>query len=146
MERGEPGLDQEIEPLSAFLIPLFFALIGLRTDLGIFADMGALALASGLTLAAFLGKLACGLGAARGSNRAAVSFGMMPRGEVSLVFASLGLTLGPEGHRMLDRRAYSALVMMVVLTTLATPFGLRWSFARRAPEAAAAGPRSRAPS
>ncbi len=145
-DRGERGLDQEIEPLSAFLVPLFFALIGLRTDLGVFADMGALALASGLTLAAVLGKLACGLGASRGSNRAAISFGNMPRGEVSLIFASLGLTLGEAAHPVLDRRAYSALVVMVVLTTLATPFGLRWSFARKGSEAAAGGPRSRAPS
>ncbi len=55
---------------------------------------------------------------------------MMPRGEVSLVFASLGLSLAAEGHPVLDRRAYSALVMMVVLTTLVTPVGLKWSFAR----------------
>ena len=92
----------------------------------------------GLTLAAVLGKLAAGIGAAKGGNRLAVSFGMMPRGEVSLIFASLGLTLG-----VLDHRAYSALVVMVVLTTLATPFGLKWSFARGKP-AEGEGPRSRA--
>ena len=92
LDRGERGLDQEIEPLNAFLVPLFFALLGLRTDLLVFADPSALALAVGLTAAAILGKLACGLGAARGSSRLAVSFGMMPRGEVSLVFASLGVS------------------------------------------------------
>ncbi len=85
-----------------------------------------------------LGKLAAGIGSAKGGNRLAVSFGMMPRGEVSLIFASLGLTLG-----VLDHRAYSALVVMVVLTTLATPFGLKWSFARGRP-AEGEGPRSRA--
>ncbi len=93
LDRGEPGLDQEIEPLSAFLVPLFFALLGIRTDLRAFAEPGTLALALGLTVAAVLGKLAAGLGVARGGNRLAVSFGMMPRGEVSLIFASLGLTL-----------------------------------------------------
>jgi len=138
LDRGEPGLDQEIEPLSAFLVPLFFALLGIRTDLRAFAEPGTLALALGLTVAAVVGKLACGLGVARGGNRLAVSFGMMPRGEVSLIFASLGLTLG-----VIDHRAYSALVVMVVLTTLATPFGLKWSFARGKPEAEE-GPRSRA--
>lgn len=143
IDRGERGLDQEIEPLAAFLAPLFFALLGLRTDLRVFADPGALALAGGLTLAALLGKLACGAGAQRGSNRLAVSFGMMPRGEVSLIIASLGLTLGEAGHPVLDHRAYSALVMMVVLTTLLTPFGLKWSFARAGHEgpAASVGPR-----
>jgi Kef-type K+ transport system membrane component KefB len=131
LDRGERGLDQEIEPLNAFLVPLFFALLGLRTDLGVFLDPGALALAGGMTLAAILGKLACGLGAVRGSNRLAVSFGMVPRGEVSLVFASLGITLGEPGHPVIDHRAYSAIVVMVVLTTLLTPIGLKWSFRAR---------------
>jgi Kef-type K+ transport system membrane component KefB len=141
--RGERGLDQEVEPLNAFLVPLFFALLGVRTELGVFADPSALALALGLTVAAVAGKLACALGAAGGSNRLAVAFGMMPRGEVSLVFASLGLTLGGEGHAVLDRRAYSALVMMVLLTTLITPVGLKWSFARKGAGAPPSAPRSR---
>lgn len=132
VERGERGLDQEIEPLAAFLAPLFFALLGLRTDLRVFVEPGALALAGALTVAAFFGKVACGLGAQRGSSRLAVSFGMMPRGEVSLIVASLGLTLGDAEHPALDHRAYSAIVMMVVLTTLATPLGLKWSLARAA--------------
>jgi Kef-type K+ transport system membrane component KefB len=142
LDRGERGLDQEIEPLNAFLVPLFFALLGVRTDLRVFADPGALVLALGLTVAAILGKLACGLGAARGGNRLAVSFGMMPRGEVSLVFASLGLMPGEGGPSILDHRAYSALVMMVVLTTLATPLGLKWSFARAHGAPPPSGPRS----
>jgi Kef-type K+ transport system membrane component KefB len=142
LDRGERGLDQEIEPLNAFLVPLFFALLGLRTDLGVFLDPGALALALGVTVAAILGKLACGLGAARGSNRLAVSLGMVPRGEVSLVFASLGLTLGEAGNPVIDHRAYSALVVMVVLTTLLTPIGLKWSFARRKGGPGAGGPPS----
>jgi Kef-type K+ transport system membrane component KefB len=132
-ERGERGLDHEIEPLNAFLVPLFFALLGVRTDLGVLTDLGALALALGLTVAAILGKLVSGLGAARGSNRLAVAFGMMPRGEVTLVFASLGLSLASDGGTVLDHRAYSALVVVVVLTTLATPLGLKWSFLRRDP-------------
>lgn len=130
LDRGERGLDQEIEPLNAFLVPLFFALLGVRTDLGVAVQPAALALALGLTAAAVLGKLACGLGASRGSNRLAVAFGMMPRGEVTLVFASLGLSLTRDGAPVLDRRAYSALVLVVVLTTLLTPIGLKWSFER----------------
>jgi Kef-type K+ transport system membrane component KefB len=145
VDRGERGLDQEIEPLNAFLVPLFFALLGVRTDLGVFAQPGALALAAGLTVAAIAGKLACGVGAARGSNRLAVAFGMMPRGEVSLVFASLGLTVQGAGHAVLDYRAYSALVMMVMLTTLATPIGLKWSFTRRGQAPPPSAPRSRTP-
>jgi Kef-type K+ transport system membrane component KefB len=142
VERGERGLDEEIEPLNAFLVPLFFALLGVRVDLGVLVDPGTLALTLALTAAAVLGKLACGLGAARGSNRFAVSFGMMPRGEVSLVYASLGATLGEAGHLVVDRRAYAALVTMVALTTLLTPLGLKASFRRRGHEAPASAPRS----
>src|SRR6185369_12044031 len=54
LERGERGLDQEIEPLNAFLVPLFFALLGVRTDLRVLLDPASLALAVGLTAAAFL--------------------------------------------------------------------------------------------
>ncbi len=132
--RGERGLDEEVEPIGALLVPLFFVLLGLRTDLHTLADPRALALAFALTAAAILGKLACGAGASRGSNRLAVAFGMMPRGEVTLVFASLGSTLGPPGRPVVDAHAYSALVMVVVVTTLVTPVALKWSFARsRAP-------------
>src|SRR5262249_12955002 len=96
-DRGERGRDHEIEPLNAFLVPLFCALLGVRTDLRVLVAPASIALALGLTLAAVLGKLACALGAPRGSNRLAVAFGMMPRGEVSLVFASLGLSLAGDG-------------------------------------------------
>jgi Kef-type K+ transport system membrane component KefB len=143
VDRGERGLDEEIEPLNAFLVPLFFALLGVRTDLGVFVEPGALALAAGLTVAAILGKLVAGAGGARGSNRLAISFGMMPRGEVSLVFASLGLALGPKKEPVLDHRAYSALVTMVVLTTLVTPVGLKWSFSRKGRETPPSAPRPR---
>jgi Kef-type K+ transport system membrane component KefB len=134
VERGERGLEQDVEPLNAFLVPLFFVMLGLRTELSDFTHLGALALAFGLTVAAILGKLVASFGAARGSNRLAVWFGMTPRGEVSLVYASLGaaLPLAGGGGPALDHVAYSALVMVVVLTTLATPLGLKWSFARQA--------------
>jgi Kef-type K+ transport system membrane component KefB len=141
--RGERGLAAEVEPLGALLVPLFFVVLGVRTDVRAFAEPGVVLLALGLTAAAVVGKLACGLGASRGTNRLAVSFGMMPRGEVTLVFASLGLTLGPAGATVLDHRAYSALVAMVVATTLLTPLGLERSFARSGARPAD-GPPSRA--
>ena len=127
VERGERPLDQELEPISAFLVPLFFALLGLRTDVGVLVRPGTLALAGALSAAAILGKLACGLGAPKGSNRLAVSFAMMPRGEVTLIYASLGGTIA-AGAQVLDARGYSALVVVVVVTTLATPAALQWSF------------------
>jgi Kef-type K+ transport system membrane component KefB len=130
IRRGDRGLDQEMEPLVAFLVPIFFTLLGIRTNLRAFAEPGALVLAAGLTVAAVFGKLACGAGALRGSNRLAVSFGMMPRGEVGLIIASLGMQLREGGAPVLDAPSYSAIVMMIVVTTLITPIGLKWSFTR----------------
>jgi hypothetical protein len=55
---------------------------------------------------------------------------MMPRGEVTLIYASLGLSLGAPGAHFLSSEAYAALVAVVLLTTLATPPALKWSFGR----------------
>jgi Kef-type K+ transport system membrane component KefB len=56
---------------------------------------------------------------------------MIPRGEVGLIFASIGLTLSVRGERIVDAAIYSAIVIMVVVTTLVTPPALKWSLARR---------------
>jgi Kef-type K+ transport system membrane component KefB len=127
--RGERSLAQLIEPLSEFLVPIFFVVMGLRADMRVLVQPATLLLVVGLTLAAILGKLSCGLGAARGVNRLTVAVGMMPRGEVTLIFASLGLTLASGGLSVLDRSGYSALVSVVILTTILTPPSLKKSFA-----------------
>jgi Kef-type K+ transport system membrane component KefB len=120
VERGEASLSARMEPLSSWLVPIFFVLMGMRADFGAVAHVRTLALVGALALAAIVGKLACALGAPRGSGRLAIAFGMMPRGEVSLVFASIGLSSG-----LLDAGQYSALVTVVVVTTLLTPVLLR---------------------
>ncbi|MBV9947984.1 MAG: cation:proton antiporter [Myxococcales bacterium] len=130
--RGERSLGEAIEPISSWLVPIFFVLIGMRADLRALGDPGTLALVACLFAAAVLGKLTCALAVPRGADRLAVAFGMLPRGEVSLVFANLGLTLTLGGRPLLDRRAYAALVTVVILTTIATPPALRWRVRRRA--------------
>jgi Kef-type K+ transport system membrane component KefB len=120
VERGEASLPSRLEPISSWLVPIFFVLMGMRSDLSAVVHPGTLLLVLLLLVAAVVGKLACALGAPRGSNRLAVALGMIPRGEVSLVFASLGLSMG-----LLDAGQYSALVTVVVLTTLVTPAALR---------------------
>ncbi|HEY6461538.1 MAG TPA: cation:proton antiporter, partial [Polyangiaceae bacterium] len=120
VERGEASLSARMEPLSSWLVPIFFVLMGMRADFGAVAHVRTLVLVVALVLAAIVGKLACALGAPRGSRRLAIALGMMPRGEVSLVFASIGLSSG-----LLDAGQYSALVTVVVVTTLLTPVLLR---------------------
>jgi Kef-type K+ transport system membrane component KefB len=127
--RGERSLAELVQPVSSVLVPIFFVLMGARVDVRALADSRAAALAAALTLAAILGKAACSLGA-RGLRRGPVAAGMIPRGEVTLIYASLGLTLQAGGRPLLDRGGFSALVLVVVATTLATPPALAWAFRR----------------
>jgi Kef-type K+ transport system membrane component KefB len=91
-----------------------------------------LTLGAALTLAAVLGKQACSAGVlAKGVDRLTVGIGMVPRGEVGLIFANIGLALSVGGVPILDPSTYSAIVMMVIVTTMATPPALRWSLGRR---------------
>jgi Kef-type K+ transport system membrane component KefB len=57
----------------------------------------------------------------KGADRIAVGLGMIPRGEVGLIFASIGRTLQLNGQPVINGPTYSAVVLMVVLTTLVTP-------------------------
>jgi Kef-type K+ transport system membrane component KefB len=132
VRRGERPLNELLQPMTSFLVPVFFVLIGLRADIRSMADLSGLALALGLTLAAIAGKLLCGVGVfARGANKLTVACGMIPRGEVALVFAALGLSYTVGALPLLDQRGYTAIVTVVVLTTLVTPPALKWSFGRR---------------
>jgi Kef-type K+ transport system membrane component KefB len=129
--RGEHALDQTIHPIAGFLVPVFFVLMGMHTDLLAFLQPGVLGLAAALTVAAILGKQACSLGVTGAvADRLSVGFGMIPRGEVGLIFASIGLGLTVKGERIVDDAIYSAIVIMVVVTTLVTPPALKWSLAR----------------
>ena len=125
--RGERTLDQLVEPISHFLVPIFFVLMGVRTDLLALAQPQILGLAAALTAAAIVGKQICGLAVLeKGLDRAFVGLGMIPRGEVGLVAAGIGLQLSVRGEPMIDAATFSACVIMVMVTTLLTPPLLKW--------------------
>lgn len=131
-ERSIRHLEDALKPLSGFLAPVFFVQMGAKVDLRIFASVETLWLAMALTVAAILGKQLCSLGVLeKGANRWAVGFGMIPRGEVGLIFASIGATLVLGGERIIDATTYSAVIIMVIVTTLVTPPLLKWSLASR---------------
>jgi Kef-type K+ transport system membrane component KefB len=72
----------------------------------------------------------------RGVNRLAVGLGMIPRGEVGLIFAGIGATLmlpstTGESVPVINSAIFGAVVIMVVITTLITPIALKWSLGRR---------------
>jgi len=133
--RGEHGLEQQIEPIAAFLVPIFFVTMGIRTELRSFAEPGVLGLAVILTIAAIIGKQMCAFGVVgKGFDRLSIGIGMIPRGEVGLIFANIGLTLVVDGQPVVDRSLFSAVVVMVIVTTLITPPALKWSFERSRPK------------
>jgi Kef-type K+ transport system membrane component KefB len=122
-------LSELLGPLSELFVPLFFVLMGVQVHLASLADPGALAFGAVLLLCALGGKLATALGVLeRGVSRLAVAIGMIPRGEVGLIFAGIGTALTLDGQPILSQATYSAIVLMVLVTTLVTPLGLRWAF------------------
>lgn len=134
-EREIHYLEDGLKPLTEFLVPIFFVQMGAKVDLRVFTSTEALWLALALTVAAVIGKQLCSLGViGKGINRWAVGFGMIPRGEVGLIFASIGATLVLRGERIIDTTTYSAVVIMVIVTTLVTPPLLKWTMVSRPPE------------
>ena len=130
-ERGEHSIDDLLRPISSFLVPVFFVLMGVRVDLKTFANSSILGFALVLTTVAILGKQACALAVLeRGLDRISVGIGMIPRGEVGLIFASMGAALMLGGSPVVSSSTYSAVVIMVILTTLVTPPLLKISLAR----------------
>ena len=130
--RGEQSMDDLLRPLADFLVPVFFVLMGLRTDLRSLVNPALLGLAIAVTAAAIVGKQACSLGVWRGGiDRLSIGIGMIPRGEVGLIFANVGLGLMLNGQPIMSRATFSAIVVMVFVTTMVTPPALKWSLGRR---------------
>jgi Kef-type K+ transport system membrane component KefB len=129
--RENNGIEELIHPIAAFLVPIFFVLMGVRVDLRTFSDPSILTFAMILTAVAVVGKQACSLGVLeKGLDRISVGIGMIPRGEVGLIFASIGSTLLLKGKPVIINSTYSAVVIMVILTTLVTPPVLKLSLER----------------
>ena len=132
VQRGNRSLHDSLAPLIALLVPVFFVRLGLLVDVRSFATPGVLVFAMSLTAAAIAGKLVCALVVPRALSPLTVALGMLPRGEVGLIFAGIGAALMLDGHPVIDPGAYAAAVFMVVVTTLATPPLLLWSMRRDA--------------
>jgi Kef-type K+ transport system membrane component KefB len=105
---------------------------GLAPIVGSFASPAVLGFALVLTMAAIVGKLACAVAVPKGMSGVTVGLGMMPRGEVGLIFAGIGARLLLDGRPAVDAATYAAAVFMVVATTMATPPLLLWAVQRGA--------------
>lgn len=124
-------IDASITPVSTIFVPVFFVYMGLRVDLAALASLEVMVFAGLLSIVAIASKQVCALGVFKqGLNRWAVGAGMVPRGEVGLIFASIGHTVLVAGTPVLSDATFSALIAMVMLTTLVTPPLLKAAFAR----------------
>ncbi len=130
--RGEQSIQDLISPIATFMVPIFFVRMGMLVDLTTFANLEILGFAALLTLAAIVGKQACSLAIFdKTTNRIAIGLGMIPRGEVGLIFAGIGAKLVLEGEAVINSSTYSAVVIMVIITTLVTPPLLIFSMLRK---------------
>lgn len=126
-------LEEALAPLTALLVPIFFVQMGIMVDLSSFGNPSVWLLAAALTVAAVIGKQVCSLGVReKGLNRTAIGLGMIPRGEVGLIFANVGLGLKIGGESVVSTETYSAIIVMVILTTMLTPPLLKWSMCQPA--------------
>ncbi|MBK8549749.1 MAG: cation:proton antiporter [Ignavibacteria bacterium] len=111
-----------IEPIEAIFAPVFFVIMGMQVDVSSFGNFNILGVALALTAVAIFGKLISGI-FAKGMDKKIIGIGMVPRGEVGLIFAGIGKELG-----VLDGALFSAIIIIVILTTFITPPALKWAF------------------
>jgi Kef-type K+ transport system membrane component KefB len=110
-------IHRRISPIVQVMVPIFFLLIGVDTELDVFSNREVVVVAGLLTAIAVAGKVVAGVGVRKGrAQRLLVGVAMIPRGEVGLIFAGLGLANG-----ILNPGYYAMLVVVVLATTLVTP-------------------------
>ncbi|MEM8804508.1 MAG: cation:proton antiporter [Cyanobacteria bacterium P01_G01_bin.38] len=123
-------LEEQISPVADMLVPVFFVTVGAHTDISVLnplepANREGLIIASFLVVVAIIGKVITGFAVfgQPGINRWAIGVGMIPRGEVGLVFAGVGAASG-----VLSESLDAAIIVMVILTTFIAPPMLRLVF------------------
>jgi Kef-type K+ transport system membrane component KefB len=122
------SVDDLIQPIAIFLVPIFFVRMGMMVQLETFGHIEILFFAAVLTIVAILGKQACSLAIFdKKINRIAIGLGMIPRGEVGLIFAGIGAKLMLDGQPVISASTFSAVIIMVIVTTLVTPPFLKLS-------------------
>lgn len=129
-------LEREIRPLGLIFTPFFFAATGTALDLGGLLQPSVAVLAAALAVLGVATKALGGYVGAHGTGRwgaIAVGFGMVPRGEVGIVVANLGLAAG-----LLSAEIFGAVLLGVIATTMVAPYLLAWAVPRAVVEEAGA--------
>jgi Kef-type K+ transport system membrane component KefB len=129
--RERHTLEELVHPLVSVLSPLFFVLMGAKVDPAVLFRPATLGFALVLTLLGVLGKYLAGYGGGRGIRASVVGWGMVPRGEVGLIFVATGAHLQLNGIPLLSADAQAGIIGALLLTTVAGPVGLGWVLGRR---------------
>ncbi len=120
-KKSKHDLSEIVEPVVAVIAPVFFVRTGMMVQLA-GTTLEALLFAGALSVVAVVGKLFAGLGVRRGGgDRYAIGVGMVPRGEVGLIFANVGMAIVVGDQRLISANVYMAVVLMVMITTIVTP-------------------------
>ena len=129
-------IEREVKPVAGIFSPIFFVYVGSSVDFGLLNPFrpgagSVLGMALALTVVALIGKIVAGWAAPwEKVNRLAIGVGMIPRGEVGLIFADIGRRSG-----LLGAELFSAILLMVIVTTFVAPVGLQAVFRHRRVEA-----------
>jgi len=133
LERRERHtLEELVHPLVTVLSPLFFVLMGAKVDPSILFKPATLGFAAVLAALGVVGKFVAGYGGGPGTRAAVVGWGMVPRGEVGLIFVATGAQLQLNGAPLLAPDIQAGIIGALLLTTVAGPVGLGWALGRRA--------------
>jgi Kef-type K+ transport system membrane component KefB len=117
--RQRHALEKQLQPIMAFLVPFFFVVTGAKVSLGDLGSLSVLGALAVVTLLAVIGKLVgSGLGALSLGRKSAliVGIGMVPRGEVGIIIASLGQQAG-----IFTGPTYAIIIGMSLLTSMIAP-------------------------
>lgn len=129
-QREAHSLENLVHPLVVTLAPIFFVLTGAKVDPTALVAPRTLLFASVLALLGLLGKYFAGYGAGKGFRAAVVGWGMVPRGEVGLIFVAAGSLLSLNGQPLLSQEVQAGIVGAILITTMIGPLGLSWVLRR----------------
>lgn len=113
---SDKHVEDLIEPLSLFFVPIFFVVTGMSVNILDLAQLSTIGIAVVITIVAVLGKIVAGF-VAKGDSKLTIGLAMVPRGEVGLIFAAIGQGLG-----VISSQVFSVIVLTVLLTTIVGPF------------------------
>ncbi|MDR3275559.1 MAG: cation:proton antiporter [Endomicrobium sp.] len=130
--KQDEEIKKDVKPIYAFFVPVFFVMMGINVDLSTFnpfvaSNRGVLILTGVLFVIAFIGKALSGfIVFKKNINKLLIGISMVPRGEVGLIFAGIGLQ-----NNVFGAKDYSALVAVIMLTTFITPIILKYLISKK---------------